>query len=360
MLRKGAPGRSRARGRPASSSRQPRADRKRSGPSEDHVASLEASAGDPCSAHRSPALRSTEGVRCPAIWSGATFSRRASASPRTTTVPRACLSVVQNNADAGVDGGSTASRHGRPAEDLLHLRRAFTPEAIRQSAARNGLPIRLDRPRARARPLLPTTQPEAHMRKILHPRPRRHRSPPSARPRGPRGGDSAQKNVQAMAMTPATSAGARAARGPTPGSRQRKFAYEPASGESGPATGHDRHAAHPGHAAGASAEPNITGFDVTRPPILDLRQARPSLASSSPSVGVHPATRAGSATGCAVRVVPGGVPLRRRHVRPGAEPGQLSAPEPISGARFAFTGIPISSRCTSGCDSRTRTASTRG
>ena len=77
--------------------------------------------------------------------------------------------------------------------------------------------------------------------------------------------------------------------------------------------------------------PNITGFDVTRPPILVYvkRGHRWQLVAFEWVFTQRPVPD--PATGCAVRLVPGGVPLRRRHVRPGAKPGQLSTPEPDLG-----------------------------
>ena len=61
------------------------------------------------------------------------------AIPSTADGARACLSVVENNADSGVTW-----LHSYVTEDR---RKTFcvydgpTPEAIRQTAARNGLPV---------------------------------------------------------------------------------------------------------------------------------------------------------------------------------------------------------------------------
>ena len=147
------------------------------------------------------------------------------------------------------------------------------------------------------------------------------------------GGDSAKKNVQAMAMTPATApelaplvADARFATA--------KFATSLRRAEAGRLPD-DRHAAHPGHGL-APHEPEH--LRVRRDEAADprLRQARPSLAArrlqwvftQRPVPDPLPGAQYGSFPAACHYVDGTFVP----------EPNQANCPRrsPISGARFAF------------------------
>ena len=82
--------------------------------------------------------------------------------------------------------------------------------------------------------------------------------------------------------------------------------------------------------------PAVKGFDVRKPPILvyERHGGRWQLGALE---WVFPRDAGDAAAqGRDVRVVPGGLPLQGRHVRPAAEPGPVCAEEPQSGSPFNF------------------------
>ena len=77
--------------------------------------------------------------------------------------------------------------------------------------------------------------------------------------------------------------------------------------------------------------PSITGFDITKPPILvyvNTVGPRTEMAARRLRVGLHGDARHPAATRRAVRIIRGRMPLRRRHLRAGRGRGRLPAEEP--------------------------------
>ena len=97
----------------------------------------------------------------------------------------------------------------------------------------------------------------------------------------------------------------------------------------------------------------ITGFDPTKPPILVYEKHGTTWQLGGARVGVPAEADDAAAAGRTLRSVPGGVPLRRRHVRSGGVAGRvredgarvrggvhLLAPEPGDAARLALVPEP--------------------
>ena len=89
--------------------------------------------------------------------------------------------------------------------------------------------------------------------------------------------------------------------------------------------------------------PAVKGFDVRKPRDPRLRAARRPLAARRARVGLPQEAGDATAEGRHVRLVPGGVPLQRRHVRARAERGRLRDRRAPSRARRSTSGTRRSS-----------------
>ena len=87
--------------------------------------------------------------------------------------------------------------------------------------------------------------------------------------------------------------------------------------------------------------PTITGFDITKPPIL-VYVNRAEMAARRLRVGLHGDACHPAATRRAVWILRSRMPLRRRHLRAGRGRGRLPAEEPRELAPSSASGTRIS------------------